>query len=150
MIKCYICGENCLDFDTVIDGVYLNINGKFDTVSMCQNCYRDLDKARMKNDVEFLKQKRKEKNTVVFHNKSYDKCEFKVGDNVYFIVNTPISAAHPFVFNKQIEKGVIIAINIKITKDGVDYKYFIKHESDKCCRTHSNIFKTIKEAESEL
>lgn len=150
MKNCYICGKECLDYDTVTDGIYLNINGKFDTISMCKNCYNDLDKARMQNDVEFLMHKRGKKKTVFSHSKLYNMCEFKVGDNVYFIVNSPVSAAHPFVFNKQIQKGMIIAIKIEITKDCTNYKYFIKHESDKCCKTYSNIFKTKEEAEKEL
>lgn len=150
METCYICKKKILDFDTVLDGIYLNVNGKFDTVLMCRECYRDLGKARVKNDVEFLKRKNKRIYPTSSKSKLYNKNNFNVGDIVYFIITTPISSAHPFVFNKQIEKGTIVAINIKITKDGVDYKYFIKHESDKCCRTHSNIFKTKKEAEAEL
>lgn len=146
MKKCYICGKDCLDFDMVIDGMYLNMNGKFDAISMCQSCYHDLDKARMKNDVEFLMSKKKKEKTIGFRNKSL----FGVGDKVYFITSTPISSAHPFVYNRQIGKGEIIAISIKIKKDETDCKYLIKHESDKLCRTYSNIFKTKQEAEKEL
>lgn len=74
--------------------------------------------------------------------------ESHVGDNVYFIATTPISSAHPYVFNNQVERGTIVAIKVKTIKGHNDYKYVIKRERDKCCGTYSKVFKTKEEAEN--
>ena len=146
MKKCYICGKECLDYDTVVEGIYLNTKGKFDAVSLCWDCLRNLNNSRMKNDIEFIKRKRQKINITDINKR----CDFSVGDNVYFIVAIPISPAHPYVYNRQIDKGTIVAVKVKTIKGNNDYKYVIKRESDKCYRIYSKIFKTKEEAKKEL
>ncbi len=144
MKNCYICGKECFDYDTVIESIYLDTKGKFDAVSICRDCYNDLNISRMKNDVEFIKRQR-QKISITDINKE---CNFSVGDNVYVIATIPISPAHPYVFNSRVEKGTIVAIKVKTIRENNDYKYVIKREKDKCCGTYSKIFKTKEEVEN--